>query len=1155
MSAKITDSFFRVIDASGQWMGSGFLLRVEGIEAQPVLLTCAHVVADALGDRALSLAEAAPDGTFFVDFPNSAVTNPIKARVYQNDPNAWFPMASSFNDQKPLSDLALVNIDMIRPPDGVIPITLSDSSSEFIGKTVYALQGAVKGTDYRTNLPTLAEGIVQGQPGALLQIRAVNPADKAFVEGGCSGSPLWATEPESLVGVISLANADKNLAWVIPAAALREIYGGDVDSDMEPTESVEASALPEIPFDFQPRRREILLKRDRLESEVDEKIDEVFLLYLHGEPNTGKSSEVQRLMESPKAKLAKDRTIWTTCVTDLEFSEMADEIAEKCLGIEQGKRFGARDLIRALKEKEMYLVLAGYSKVAHPTIAPLVELAADREKPTHIVVTTYDDPDSSNLEQCAVRIPKVDREDLISSIEALGTELTIEYAQLVDVEQYDAIAAHSIVNQIRKGEQLEVPEADPVSRVAVLRQNHWTPSEFEVLSCLALIETSVSDDLYESLCKRLGLLDWVKFRTALQNESLIRTDAPKTFTLRDYCRLEIRDSLSDEAAKACHATLADIFFAMTREKKFKGFEAATVDIISAFRAIYHFQKGTVETKRRIGLLSKIKESAARKGLHRQLSNAIGHELASSSEFDPWLLIQLIQSQVALGRIEDAFDTAKAAQKKILSSEKVDRNLVVSLCTQFASVLSQARENTLAGHLLGVSKTLFPDAAISHGLVPIRASLKAWCDGKVGKTANARRVGNRLLASAKQLEGRRRWMQVGIESTRLGVLEASLGNFEQADAFLREAVENFCKCDRRGEIWALSHLCFAKVSNSSTQIPLDDLERLLDLHATTLLISEETFTHFQAFELALSGHPLHAKLEALSKEFSPRYQDIGLSEYDVAYAEAFIESLQFRFSSRKSNPTATTTSSDVLNNVRTSKHSPVDIALGDNPQQALAKLYDEIPRDELLNSPFYSRVLTTALSKIGDSDLIDAFVQTHLSHLVSSRRSARLNYAGFFERCGRSDIALQLLETLRNEDSFRFHNVSANSYKNTDFDRALLHNERALSKANSPEEKSRIHNNMAALLLQHGKEESKSVILSNLCRAMELRADHFYWPYRTKLAADLTFGSIGEFPNVLGEYVQSQKLSQRAIKYVTSLLNDPEKRMRFLDLSPDYLTID
>lgn len=1157
MFADIKKSIFRVISHNDQWVGSGFLYMTEGGNARPVFATCAHVVGDALGDRSLALNDTAPKGSFFVDFPYSDLALKLEARVYQNDPKAWYPMKAVPNEIAPLQDLALINIDKIQYPDGVEAAIITSTNDGKVGETVFAYGGAKANTSYTENFPVLAEGIVQGQAGALLQIRANDPGDKAFIECGFSGGPLWNQNTGAVLGVVALADEEKNLAWVIPTSALCEIFAiGSTDHEKSAEEDT-INTLPEIPFDFQPRIRELLLKRSNLELQVDERIDEAFLLYLYGEPNTGKSSEIQRLMESPVAKMTKERTIWQTCINGTVFSEMADYIAEDCLNINQGKKFGVRELIRELKQKEMYLVLDGYSKDEHPTITPLVEFAAHREKPTHIVVTTNDDPDSNDIEQCAVRIPKVHREDVIASIEALGAELTVEYAQLVESEAYDASSAYRIVNLVRNGQPVGRNDADPVGRVDHLYQNDWDGNAQTLMSCLALIETSVQDDFYELLCKRLNLEDSAEHKAALLSESLIRADDPRSFTIRDYCRKSILDKLSEVRVQECHKLLGDAFAERISGKTIHGFMAPNADVLDAIRAIRHYQLSGSNLEKRLDILSKIRTSAARKGMHRLLATTIGFEVEADTIIDPWLLIQFIQSELALGRTQDAFSIAKVAQRAILQKQNESLNLIVSLCTQFASVLSQARENTLAGHLLGVSKNLFPSSQISSGLVPIRDSLKAWCDGKSGKIDNARRVGRRLLEAAREQQGAKRFMQLGIESTRLGVLEGSIGNYREADELLNAGVDNFSRCDRRGEIWALSNQCYFRLAAASTDLPIEELERLLDLQSTTLLISEETFSHFRVFERALQGHSLHSKIISLSESFAPRYERMKLSDYEIEYAEAFIEVLQREFGEKQEDAVNQRTN-ELLSDSKfeltaQSGASYAKEAIGDNPKEVLRSLYEDIPPEQLLNSLFYARILTNSLLELGDDDLISTFVETHFDDLMKSRRLARLNYSGFFERCGRPDLALKLLGTLRGEKSFRYHNISANCYKHSDFDRALFHNEQALLKAVSPEEKSRMHNNLAALYLLHGRHDKLPVIKENLRRAISLRASHFFWPFRTELAAKLTSAMDSEFDAIISEYTMSQKLSDRAIKYVASLQADPRKKMLFLDLASKYVT--
>lgn len=1149
-------SIFRIIrKADEQWVGSGFVFLAEGEATQPVFVTCAHVVADALNDRSLAFETSPPEGSFYIDFPNSHLTSLFEARVYQSDENAWYPLESLQNSTKTIQDLALIDIGRARPPRGIDPVLVDRKTVPVSGDTVYALGGAEKKTSYKENVLRLAEGIVQAPVGTMLQVRAESPLDDAFIEGGFSGGPLWSGNSGQILGIVSIADKKKRLAWVIPSESLFEILEAASAEGAKNVEPPTVDPAPEIPFDFQPRQRELLLKRGGVEGAVDSKIDTAFLMYLFGSPNSGKSSEVLRLLDSPLARLVKERTIWQTCIEGTEFAEMADYIAEDCLGITDGKKFGVRELIRALRGKEMYLVLDGYSADDHPTLTPLIETAAPLEKPTHVVVTSYDSPRSTDVEQCAIEIPIVRREELVASIEALGAVISSENAHLVADENYDANSAFRIVSQLRDGSAKLAPDVDSNSRVEQLIDNDWSEKQRKLIGCISLVESSVQESLFQQIGSIIGLQKLDEFKEHLLAESLIKADDPRSFMIRDFCREKVINRSSDAFKADCHTLLGDAFAELVRGKDISEFSTPSLDILNALRAISHFQSANSKPDIRSSLLRKVKRVASRKGMHRQLSKAIWFEIEKGNCSDPWNYIHLIQYELAQGRIVEAFEVAKLAQKEVFSAKAVDRNLVVSLCTQIASVLIQAGEDSLAGQLLGVSKNLLPSPQItSRGLVPIRDSLKAWCDGRQGKVATARKVGEKLLAQGRTVVGEFGFMQVGVESTRLGILEGNSGDLVRADELLLEAVENFSKSDRRGEIWALSHLCYFRLKGSSTAIPDELLARLFDLQATTLLIGEETYSHYKEFVQALKGHHLYDQAVSLNESFKPLYEKRSLSSYEVEYTEAFMEFLKQEFSGLEDDTASNGLdflSKERMNNASLNRASYIGSIVQQDPVGTITRMYQEIPTKVLLNSPFYSRILTASLLKLDDQELIDAFIVSFFEDILRGPHHSRLNFAGFFERCNRIDLAIQLLNTLRNENSFRFHNILGNCYRRTNFDKSRFHNEQALLRASSPEEESRIYNNLSALHLIHKGKEGIDAARDNVDLSLETRASHFYWPFRTKLAVDILDNPIEHLEVVVEAFSENQKLSERAIEYVSGLIADPKVKMAFLDVAPRY----
>ncbi len=103
MTQKLETSLVRIQTPQGTPVGSGFLV------ADRVVLTCAHVVASALGLQAAP-ADAPPEGVL-LDFPLLAPGEPLTARV-----TVW----------QPERDVAA--LELAEPPPGAAPATLVQGS-------------------------------------------------------------------------------------------------------------------------------------------------------------------------------------------------------------------------------------------------------------------------------------------------------------------------------------------------------------------------------------------------------------------------------------------------------------------------------------------------------------------------------------------------------------------------------------------------------------------------------------------------------------------------------------------------------------------------------------------------------------------------------------------------------------------------------------------------------------------------------------------------------------------------------------------------------------------------------------------------------------------------------------------------------------------
>jgi hypothetical protein len=193
----------RVWRSDGRFpVGVGFLCGPNYV------MTCAHVVADALGDRRIASDPSLPGGEVSIDFPalaegNSGVCS--KAHVYD-----WRPMAAGGVPD----DVAILRV--VHPiPEGLRPVRMS--------------------TDYRTGDEITAFGVRAGLPagaffhGRLLgdlsrvRLQVVSADNDTALRPGCSGGAAWSDARGGVVGMVVEAMLER-AGSLIPIDVLAKYY-------------------------------------------------------------------------------------------------------------------------------------------------------------------------------------------------------------------------------------------------------------------------------------------------------------------------------------------------------------------------------------------------------------------------------------------------------------------------------------------------------------------------------------------------------------------------------------------------------------------------------------------------------------------------------------------------------------------------------------------------------------------------------------------------------------------------------------------------------------------------------------------------------------------------------------------------------------------
>lgn len=199
MVATLESSVIRIYSNSGKVVGAGFLVSLKRI------LTCAHVVADALG-LPRKTAEM-PDAEISLDFPIVAAKQLVKARVV-----FWRPV----NPDEFAEDIAGLELES-SPPEAAQPAQLI--TSDDLWRHPFQVLGFPAG---QAN-GVWADGELRaGLANGWVQLEGVKETGYRL-EPGFSGAPIW---DETLQGVAGMAVAaeinrpDAKAAFMIPTKVL-----------------------------------------------------------------------------------------------------------------------------------------------------------------------------------------------------------------------------------------------------------------------------------------------------------------------------------------------------------------------------------------------------------------------------------------------------------------------------------------------------------------------------------------------------------------------------------------------------------------------------------------------------------------------------------------------------------------------------------------------------------------------------------------------------------------------------------------------------------------------------------------------------------------------------------------------------------------------
>uniref|UniRef100_UPI004056B6CE nSTAND1 domain-containing NTPase n=1 Tax=Candidatus Electronema sp. TaxID=2698783 RepID=UPI004056B6CE len=187
-------------------VGAGFLVTPRH------LLTCAHVVNDALG-RKQNAAEQ-PDLPVFLDFPLLPGQPLLQAKILR-----WFPVRAD-SAVGELEDIAVLEL----PTDAILPAGAQPAPIEVLDHKGSFLDDPVRMCGFPAGVDdgTYANGRLQGRTAKGWV--EIHHQDSNLVEAGFSGTAVWAVEENAVCGmtVSMLSRREATVAYMIPALSLLE---------------------------------------------------------------------------------------------------------------------------------------------------------------------------------------------------------------------------------------------------------------------------------------------------------------------------------------------------------------------------------------------------------------------------------------------------------------------------------------------------------------------------------------------------------------------------------------------------------------------------------------------------------------------------------------------------------------------------------------------------------------------------------------------------------------------------------------------------------------------------------------------------------------------------------------------------------------------
>ncbi|MBH8556352.1 trypsin-like peptidase domain-containing protein [Nostocaceae cyanobacterium CENA357] len=264
MSVPLELSVVRIYANSGRVIGAGFLV------SQKYILTCAHVIADALGLSRTTT--QMPDAEITLDFPLVAAKQLLKAQVV-----FWLPVNAEM-EVEDIAGLELKHSFLNKAP--LAPLITSD---DWAGHPLRVLGFPAGQPD-----GVWATGVLRGRTAkGWVQLEDVKQPGYRL-EPGFSGAPIWDSELQGIAGIavaVDINRPEAKVGFMIPTQVL-------VSAWSVLHEQVIASCPYRGLFPFREEDTKFFFGRDIVTHQLVDTVHTQSLVAVIGASGSGKSSVV-----------------------------------------------------------------------------------------------------------------------------------------------------------------------------------------------------------------------------------------------------------------------------------------------------------------------------------------------------------------------------------------------------------------------------------------------------------------------------------------------------------------------------------------------------------------------------------------------------------------------------------------------------------------------------------------------------------------------------------------------------------------------------------------------------------------------------------------------------------------------------------------------